>query len=369
MAGSKSFHLTVCKEKEGVRSLQELCRVGIIRAVTLKNIQQVVTLPLPTVLKEFLCKFCIPEDFDLEGVFLDYNFNFPNHVHHKSHQIHPAKCLLDGSKVLIKSEHSLIPCKLCNSVGNRTMRDSKTREIWLRVKHNNLMNCHLRMEEPGSSLTCFVFDYPLISLEDFVLKAFLTRKRIPEYLIWKLLKDLISVLQHLEKFGGLYPWELCQPQHLTIDEDGNIKLENMLLYLPVKSGSHFQTDTSNLSLYTSPEKLAGHTVGAHTVVWGLGCILRELTSEMPSVLLHSEHATYFAPLMLTNNGFYSKTLKSVVANCLNLNYRTRPTLKQLQTTTDHQLATLQGDYRGPDTLLGLISEDLGVVVTRNMTVY
>lgn len=73
--GRRTLTLGV-RNKSGVRSLQDACRHKILQRIGVDNIQNVWVLPLPTVIKEFLCTFNIPTDFALDDMHVEYNFNF-----------------------------------------------------------------------------------------------------------------------------------------------------------------------------------------------------------------------------------------------------------------------------------------------------
>lgn len=352
MAGSgKHFTLVGNREdRHHLHSLQDLCRTKILNCFTLRRVQQVTKLPLPSVIKQYLLTFRIPMDFDLDGIYMDYNSNFPNHVHHQTHQIHPGKCMFDGSKILLRTQHLYDPCKICQSTGHRTMLHQNEREKWVWLRHDNLMNCHFSMYNPQSQMMSYVFDFPIINLEDFAVRMHVFNKRIPEHLVWEVLLKLTDVLSYLEQ-NGIYPWELCHPQHVVIGEKGNIKLEHMLLYLPLKSGAHFNTGSSNaLSAYTSPEQLRGGQLkGPQTLIWGLGCILRELTAHIPSALLSKLETHYknFPPIIAApsitggrsnshhmskccTGDRYSVSLQNTIADCLLPSSKKSPTLKKLR---------------------------------------
>ncbi|KAL3872852.1 hypothetical protein ACJMK2_036039 [Sinanodonta woodiana] len=340
-----------------VKSLQDICRSAILSRLTLQRLQQVADLPLPTIIKQFLCHFRIPNDFNLDGIFIDYNFNFPNHVHHKTHQIHPGRCLLDNQEVLIKSEHINEPCALCNTIGNHTMVFEEEREKWRILRHRNLMNCYVGMVDYSSEIECFVLDFPKINLQDLSFRLYLSQIRSPEFLAWQLLFKLSDVLLYLQE-NGLTPWELCQPQHVVISSDGEIKLENMLLYLPLKSGRHFSTEmiSRNVCLFHSPEQTQGLSHGPETLVWGLGCILYEIIAPLPSTVAQSKFCYSFPPLVLQGQmkSEYSDDLQKVVRECLRVNLDNRPTLLELKSMSEKKVEILGKSYKGPDSLLNLL---------------
>lgn len=371
MAGSgRHFPLTVTREdREQVTSLQDLCRTKILGCFTVQRVQQVWRLPLPSVIKQYLLTFRIPMDFDLDGIYMDYNFNFPNHVHHQTHQIHPGKCVFDGSKILMRTQSVSDLCKVCQSAGHRTMLHEKEREKWVWLRHDNLINCHFSMYDAQSHMMSYVFDFPLINLEDFVVRMHVLNREIPEYLVWEVLLKLADVLCYLGQ-NGIYPWELCQPQHVVIGQSGAIKLEHMLLYLPLKSGEHFNTcsPTSVLSAYTSPELVnGGQYRGPQSLLWGLGCILRELTAHIPSALLSKLETHYknFPPIASVTGGHaisntrdrYSSALQNTIADCLLPVSSKSPSLQKLGNRAKVALKKARKRYSdGAKSFLDLLRE-------------
>ena len=326
-----------CENSNSVTSLQNLCRSAILSAVTLERVNTIGKLPLPNLLKDYLCLFHIPKDFDLDGLYIDYHCNFPNHVHHKVHQIHPGRCLIDGSRVLIKSQHLFQSCSTCETAGKCTMETDTAREKWLQVSHPNLMNCHLAMLDSDAQKVCFIFEFPSITLQDFIFRMFLAKQRVPEIIVWKILSKLLSVLSYLSD-NGLVPWELCHPQNVVITNRGEVKLENMLLYLPAGTGARFQTNTS---AYQSPEQTKGFRPTVKTLVWGLGYVLFDLTAQFPSSFLKPQYGSPFPAV--TPNGYYSTELNRTIHECLRQNPRSRPSLASVKHRVDWYLDLLEAN--------------------------
>ncbi|KAK3094137.1 hypothetical protein FSP39_024588 [Pinctada imbricata] len=331
--------------QSSVQNLQDICRSVILEKITLKNIQQVADLPLPQILKEFIGTFHIDKDFNLDGIYEEYNFNFPNHVHHKAHQIHPAKCVINGENVLLRYQ-SIEDCTMCNNVGILTPRSEETREKWAYLRHDNLMQCHLRMYDQEKNVSFSVLDFPIINLEDLVIRTFVERKQIPEMLIWDTVVKLSSVLQYLTE-KDIYPWELCQPRHVVVGINGNVMLENMLLYLPVKSDAPYQIETcARLSNYTSPEQLKGQPLSPKTLIWGLGCIINELALLFPTSLQRTENLKLVLPSSAKTR---SPALRKLIQHCLQEDFRCRPMLKEVEIIAKLELnkaTKLYGKYEG-----------------------
>lgn len=344
-----------------MKTLQDLCRAEVIGSVSLERMQQVGDLPLPSLLRDQLTTFRIHEDFDLEGLYMDYNFNFPNHVHHQNHQIHPGVCRLDGSKVLIKSQKLLSPCACCEITGRQKVKEPGEREIWAALRHPNLLNCLFSMIDPTSQLVCYVLEFPEITLQDFAFRLQFFGHHVPEYLVWQTIYKLTQVFDYLmgEK---LEPVALCQPQHIVIDSGGEIKVENLLLYLPDSTGSHYRTTVihSNLaSFYSPPEETMGlETSPEKTIAWCLGCILYELTSYMPPGKTGSYSAQ---PLQATSPiipavNRYSAALLRLTAACLCEDPGQRLPLTMIRLAAERAEEKLRKYYKGPSNLLQLLPD-------------
>lgn len=318
-----------------VKSLQQICRTTVLTNVTLSRVQSVDRLGLPNLLKDYLSSFNIPDDFDLDGFYIDYHCSFPNHVHHKVHQIHPGKCLIDGEKVLIKSQHLNDICKTCESSGKCVMESKSERVKWQKLRHENLMSCLMTIQDPLAHRVYLVFEFPGITLQDFVFRMFLAKKSVPEIISWQVLSKLAAVLIFLEN-NGVIPWELCHPQNVVITQRGEVKLENLLLYLPTKAGSRYQTNTAKR---LSPEQNKGEPATSKTLVWGLGRILYEICARLP-VNEPSLKVSNMPPLCYHQAVNCTKDLSKVMCECLRNNPASRPSLQYLQERADKHVDIL-----------------------------
>ena len=309
---------------EKVKSLQHLCRLTVLSTVSLNHVRNVNNLGLPNLLRDFLSSFNIPQDFDLDGFYIDYHCNFPNHVHHKVHQIHPGKCLIDGAKVLIKSQHTTEICRTCETAGRCMMESSDVRAVWQQLRHENLMSCLMTFHDPLTDRLCLVFEFPGITLQDFVFRMFLAKSNVPELVSWQMLSKLASVLIFLEN-NGIIPWELCHPQNIVITPTGEVKLENLLLYLPVNEGLRYQTNTAKR---LSPEQLKGENPTAKTLVWGLGRVLYEICARLP-LKEPSQKLAALSPMCYHQAVNCTRDLARLMCECLRNNPTSRPSLQSL----------------------------------------
>lgn len=318
-----------------VKTLQQICRTTVLSTVTMGRIQNVDSLGLPKLLKEYLSSFNIPDDFDLDGFYIDYHCSFPNHVHHKVHQIHPGKCLIDGEKVLIKSQHLTETCRTCESSGKCVMESKRQRTAWQKLRHKNLMSCLMSIHDPLSQRVYLVFEFPGITLQDFVFRMFLAKTNVPEIISWQVLSKIAAVLIFLEN-NGILPWDLCHPQNVVITQRGEVKLENLLLYLPSRAGSRYQTNTAKRM---SPEQMKGEQVTSKTLVWGLGRILYEICARLP---LHepSMKVSNAPPMCYHQAVNCTKDLSKVMCECLRNNPSSRPSLQAIQERADKHVNIL-----------------------------
>lgn len=347
MKGGRRTYALGVTTKTGVISLQDACRHKILQKIGVGNIHKTWDLPLPTVIKEFLCTFHIPTDFALDDMFVDYNFNFPNHVHHKVHQIYAGKCTFSGTNILMKSEKENEVCSICNGSGSKQMVSAKTREMWAAFKHRNLMACHIKMRDTESSRIFHVFDFPVTNLEELVFKVHVQGQRIPEVLVWETILQLSDVLVYLGNHG-VYPWELCQPRHIVISERGRILMENMLLYLPIKNGSHFQFQTISSCTSMPPEVLNWGYVGPESVVWGLGVTIHDMTSQ---IIQNTREIKRFHAGDFSSE--YSMQLQSLAAACLDPRPVFRPSLQTISSLSSLVLSKCYAAKQSQQTLLEL----------------
>ena len=331
-----------------VCSLQQWCRRATLKALTLQRIDKIHELPLPHALKLFLGTFSVPDDFNTDGFHMTYNFHFPNHPHHKNHRVHPARCLVtDLAKVLIKVENDQSAgCSVCAMLGQpRLVNPHQESDHWAVVNHPHIQRCFMKMTndpqnatlgggvgpysqhrhasgEGGSdpsSITCYVLEFPLINLKDVILRLSLAGTYIPEFLLWDTIFRISSALHHLESLG-LYS-DLCEPQNFVLMADGQVKVENLLLYLPTRGGSglhhhhqphhqshhhqhhqapYYRTATTTrhqkVAIYSAPESWLLEqrptlpeitSTNEALTVWGLGCVFYELASLCPAFLLET----------------------------------------------------------------------------------
>ena len=318
-----------------VKTLQQICRATVLSTVTMDRIQKVDSLGLPKLLKEYLSSFNIPDDFDLDGFYIDYHCSFPNHLHHKVHQIHPGKCLIDGEKVLIKSQHLSELCRTCETSGKCVMESKHERATWETLRHEHLMSCLMSIHDPLSQRVNLVFEFPCITLQDFVFRMFLAKTNVPDIISWQVLSKLAAVLIFLED-NEIIPWELCHPQNVVITNKGEVKLENLLLYLPTKSGSRYQTNTARRM---SPEQIKGEPVTSKTLVWGLGRVLYEICARLP--LNEPTLKTSNMPPMCYHQAVNcTKNLSKIMCECLRNCPSSRPTLQAIQERADKHIKLL-----------------------------
>lgn len=355
------FNDSISTEKyKQVRSLQNHCRASILRALSTRRMQQVVKLPLPPQLIEFLMTFQVPDDFDFDGFYMEYNCNFPNHVHHRTHQLHPGVCTLDDSKVLVKLQHTTSSCALCNSVGTQAVVCDLSRDKWASLRHDHLMNCLLCMSEPDSLYQCFVMDFPELNLQDLVNRLKVVEEWVPEYLVWDIIYKLCCVLCYLQS-ENVSLWDLnilCQLHHVIIVESGQLKLENLLLYLPSRGGLNLQTNTFRQTpYYCKPPEESSGCISSKMLSWKLGCILRELTHSCKAVSMVGQPYSILAPMTPTLHivpGPYSASVLSTIQECLSISAKMRPSLKNLQNVAKKHRLRLSGEYRGARNLIRLL---------------
>lgn len=342
--------ICVNRPKENVKTLQQLCRATVLSSVTLGRVNSVRKLEIPNLLKDFLSSFNIPGDFDLDGFYIEYHCNFPNHVHHKVHQIHPGRCLIDDTKVLIKSQHLFEICRTCDSSGKCIMNSCNERELWQGLRHENLMSCLTAIRDPLAKRVCLVFEFPGITLQDFVFRMFLAKQQIPEIVSWQILLKLTSVLIYLEN-NGVIPWELCHPQNVVITNKGEVKLENLLLYLPMKSGSRYQTNTAKR---LSPEQIEGNKVTSKTIVWALGRIIYEISARFrqrnPMVKVSASQLMCYTQAINC-----TRELSKLTCECLRNDPASRPSLSSLKQRAETQIEKLQASNYDSDLESNLLS--------------
>ena len=346
-----------------VPSLQHICRRTILATLGLTRLQDVEKLPLPTSLKEYLGNLSI-SDFDLGGFYLNYNVLFPDHPHHASHQVHPAKCRIDGSRVLIKSQNRSRFCNTCKTLGRRLIYEQEAIK-WISVlSHPNLMNCLATIPDEGYGVTSYVLEFPLISLKDFMIRLSYANLTVPEYLLWDIMRKLTSVLMYL--YSKDVHYELHEPQHIVLTMDGEIKLENLVLYLPTQGKFNYRAGIhqNRMAIYTAPEQWQGESVPREKLtVWGLGCILYELAATQPAFLLekyvvqvrrenNKTNLRPVSPLPLPRE--YSHKLRSTIFQCLHEYASVRPSLQELQALSQQVIEAQPLVQRHPASLLDLM---------------
>ncbi len=239
----------------------------------------------------------------------------------------------------------------------------------------------MKMVDNVHKITCYVLEFPLISLKDLAIKLSFATISVPEFLIWDTIYKLISALQYLQD-ENLYN-ELYEPQHFILDQFGQVKVENLLLYLPTQGSSRYRTSAQHkVAIYTAPEQWVGSYGEPKSSIWGLGCVVYELAALCPAFLLESyslkvaipSHGPELAghinrsarglssnlrliprappPLPLQ----YSQDLSTFINNCLQESVQDRPDLTQLMDTALTKLQELSPEYCGPHTLLHLIPD-------------
>ena len=357
--------------------LQQWCRRAILRSLTLHRVDKINELPLPNALNACISTFSVPEDFDTDGFHMTYNFHFPNHPHHKTHRVHPARYLIDKTRVLIKAQNNNCHgCSVCSMLGEE-LRVHQESDRWALANHPHIQRCFMKMINDKTAITCYVLEFPLINLKDVAIKLSISSIHIPEFLLWDTMYKMASALNHLHELN--LSTGLCEPQNFVLMSDGQVKVENLLLYLPTMFGVHtYRTcvPRQKVAIYTAPETWLGwqwnNFANMATTIWGLGCVFYELAALCPAFLLETYTmkislvpGTWFGP----NDGVhlrpqtppplppaYSHQLGNVIGSCLREMAEDRPSLCQIMDVAAFNATQLKPHYSGPKTLLDLLPD-------------
>lgn len=365
-----------------VCSLQQWCRRATLKALTLHRINKINELPLPCALKRYVGTFSVPEDFNTDGFHMTYNFHFPNHPHHKNHRVHPARCLVDNSKVLIKVENiNSSGCSVCAVLGQQLNYHQES-DHWAMVDHSHIQRCYMKMtnENSGTGITCYVLEFPLINLKDLILRLSLSGTYIPEFLIWDTIYRLSSAFLYLHSLQ-LHS-ELCEPQNFVLMPDGQVKVENLLLYLPTQGNLRSiraSVTRQKVAIYSAPESWIerNDTSNEPLTVWGLGCVFYELASLCPAFMLETcAMKVSIIPAGVSSlhgnarglglrlrpqtppplPAAYSHQLGNLIGSCLREFSEDRPALSQIMQVAAFNVEHLSPTYYGPRSLLDLIPD-------------
>ena len=336
-------------------------RANILKMVTIGRLHRIKELPLPTAIIRYLQGYKVPDDFNTDEHFLKYNFNFPNHPHHTTHSVHPARCTFDNSMVLIAVQNQPgALCDQCNVLGKELFPEL---EKWVQVNHPGLQRCFVNMTDMNTKAKCFVLEYPLISFKDLIVRLNETQVYLPEYILWNFILQICSVVKYLNDQGMTS--DLYQPCNFIITKEGDIKVENLLLYLPPKGRVCIRpvNCARMTAIYFSPEQ-AG--VSNSTNVWNLACVFYELAALAPA---YSFPDVYRRRVPYGNNYWwppparlpeqYSSDLKTLIMQCFSVPYK-RPTFQYVIDTASKKLNELESSYKGPKNILQLIPDILDI---------
>ncbi|XP_048586729.1 serine/threonine-protein kinase Nek7-like [Nematostella vectensis] len=319
---------------DGPSSLQQSARTMILQSVGLKYLGRIAELPLPKPMINMLSNQLAVDDFFVNRNDLDGD--------HRNYCVYPAKCLLDMSDVLLKC----VPECLASEEVNAAV------EQWIGVAHPNLMSYYIKFAQSGTQIV--VFEYPPFALPDILDKLRRDNKRIPEFLIWKAFHELCSVLKYLHDQGMSYTG--LKPERVAFTQEGVLKLDSGLLYLPSPGQDMMQGaavgDSGVTGVYTSPETLKGEEITVKNQVWILGCLLYEMAAREPAYA--NEGTDMFGAMAnimegkipTSLEGGYSEDMLLTVRDCLHSEAHARPTLEDLQARSNAKMEALVQTYAG-----------------------
>ena len=314
-------------------SLQQHCRTFILQAMGLKRLARIVDLPIPKTMVNFLANQLTVDDF-----FVNRNNLNSDHI---SHCVYPAKCLLDMSEVLLKC---IPPCLVDDRV-------SSAMEAWKDVSHPNIMDKLVQFNQGGTEI--IVYEYPPVALMDILAGQRRQSRFLPEYLIWKAFNELCSAIKYLNEKGIIY--ETANPtERISFDENGGLKLDSGLLYMPSPQDAMnaMAMGDSSTGIYTTPEVLTGQQFRTASQVWLLGCILHEIAALEPAYQV--EGTDMFATLANIMEGRapppiddgFSRELKSTIIECLKGDPDQRPKVEELANRATAIMERMKRGYEG-----------------------
>ncbi|XP_068681465.1 serine/threonine-protein kinase Nek6-like [Montipora foliosa] len=314
-------------------TLQQHCRTFILQAMGLKRLARIVDLPIPKPMVNFLANQLSVDDF-----FVNRNNLNSNHI---AHCVYPAKCLLDMSEVLLKC---VPPCLADDRV-------TSMMEAWKDVSHPNIMDRLVQFNQGGTEI--IVYEYPPVPLTDILAEQRSLSRLLPEYLIWKALSEVCSAVKYLNEKGIIYETS-NPPERISFDENGLLKLDSGLLYIPsAQDGMNAMAmGDSNTGIYTPPEVLTGQQFRTASQVWLLGCVLYEFATLEPAYQVQgTDMFTALANIMEGRpppaiSDSFSRELKSTIVECLKGNPDQRPKVEELANRATVIMDRMKEGYEG-----------------------
>ena len=238
--------------------------------------------------------------------------------------VYRVKRITDGAEYAMKKVKMM---KLSERERQNALNEVR---ILASIQHTNIIGYKEAFFEDSTSSLCIIMEY---ADGGDIMKLITNHKKrnthFTEKELWYYFIQIVRGLKTLHDLKICHRDIKCANIFLT--KDGTIKLGDLNVSKVTKKGGLLHTQTGT-PYYASPEVWKDRPYDNRSDIWSLGCVLYEMAALNPPFRAPNMNGLYHKILKGLYDpipGMYSKDLKIMVSNCLQVSSLARPTTDKL----------------------------------------